>query len=167
MRTGHCATYRETSAQTKPWMPNAIIGEKRPNTPEIVYVADMIQGDSIPGINEAEIVEKARKRRQWEKQLPPVSSTIDWNKRRLILEVFEWEEWIAREDEIEACQKLRMKIVLKMVDNRKKVHLSKYEQMIENSTKRIEAEAEKKIQMMRFLQIEEIYLFFLDETCSF
>lgn len=143
--------YRESSAQTKPWMPNAIIGEKRPGTPEIVYVADLIQGDGIPGINEAEIVEKARKRREWEKLLPPVSSILEWNKRRIILEVFEWEEWIAREDEIEACQKLRMKIVQKMVDSRKHLNRTKSEQMIENSAKRINAEAEKKIQKMRFL----------------
>lgn len=130
-------------------MPNAIIGEKRPGTPEIVYVADLIHGDGIPGVNEAEIVEKARKRREWEKLLPPIASTEEWDKRRLIQEAFEWEEWIAREDEIEACQRLRMKIVQNLVDDRKRINRSKSEHMIENATKRMEMEAEKKMQMMR------------------
>lgn len=141
-------------------MPNAIIGEKRPDTPEVVYVAELIQGNGVPGVNEAEIVEKARKRREWEKLLPPISSTNEWNKRRIILEVFEWEEWLTREDEIEACQILRMKIVQNMVDNRKQLHRTKSEQMIENSAKRIEAQVEKKIQMMRFLFI--IFLQFIE-----
>lgn len=152
-KTIGCQTvYREQSAQTKPWMPNAIIGEKRPDTPEIVYVADLLHDDvegTIPGIYEAEIIERARKRRAWEKSLPPISSFKHWDKRRVVLEAFEWEEWIAREQEIEYCQKLRMAIVENMMEKRTNKMKINSIARLQSSADRISAEMEQKIKRLR------------------
>lgn len=133
-------------------MPDAVIGEpKRPNTPEIIQVADLIKGDSLPGLNEVELIERARKRWAWESLLPPLKSVHDedWQKRELMIEAFEWEKWIAREEEIEDCQKIRMKIVEKMMDRRKKQIDRNSEQRLEESFRRLKMEQETKIQNMR------------------
>lgn len=152
-KTIGCQTiYREQSAQTKPWMPNAIIGEKRPDTPEIVYVADLLQDDvagTIPGIYEAEVIERARKRRAWEKSLPAIASIEHWDKRRVVLEAFEWEEWVAREQEIEYCQKLRLGVVEKMMEARTNKMQNDSITRFATTAKRISAEMEQKIKALR------------------
>lgn len=119
---GMQTVYRETSAQTRPWLPPAKIGDNEPATPEIVYVAEMMRDDpegSVPGIYEAEMVARARKRREWEQSLPAISTFKEWNRRRLVLEAFEWEEWVGRENKMEYCQRLRLYIVQQMMMDRK------------------------------------------------
>lgn len=109
----------------------------------------MIQGDLFPGIKEVEIIERARKRREWEKSLPPVLTAREWNRRRIVLEAFEWQDWLAREDQIEYCQKLRLAFVQKMIDDRKSRMKSMSGKRLENISKRFEAEKEQKLKKLR------------------
>lgn len=119
---GMQTVYRETSAQTRPWLPPARIAEEALESPEIVFVAEMMRDDaegSMPGIYEAEMVARARKRREWERSLPSIATFEEWHCRKLALEAFEWEEWIGRENKMEYCQRLRLGIVQQMMMDRK------------------------------------------------
>lgn len=145
-----CQTiYRESSAQTKPWMPNAVITDFESELPEIIYVADLITGDRNPGVAEANIVERARRKRIWERTLPPLRSVKDWDKRRVALEAFEWEQWVAREDDIHDCQRLRMEIVEKLLKQRKNKLDSSYEQKLKNTKNRAQIERDKKVESLK------------------
>lgn len=145
-----CQTiYRESSAQTKPWMPNAVITDCESELPEIIYVADLITGDKNPGVAEANIVERARRKRIWERTLPPLRSVKDWDKRRVALEAFEWEQWVAREDDIHDCQRLRMEIVDKLLKQRKNKLDSSYEQKLRNTKNRAQIERDKKVDSLK------------------
>lgn len=131
-------------------MPDAIIGKDEIKTPELIHVANLIHdNDKLPGIFEVEIVERARKRREWESSLPPIKTFRDWNKRRCVLEAFEWEEWVARETEIEHYQSIRFLIVKEMMVDRKEKLQKSNEKKMENTSIRFHNDRERKIQKLR------------------
>lgn len=148
-----CQTrYREQSAQTKPWMPDAFIGDPRAETPEIVHVAHMLRADvdgTPPGPLEAEIILRARKRRQWERALPPITASTDWEQRRAVLEAFEWEEWLGREQNLEYCQRIRLEIVDRMMADRKHKMERDSKTNINEATERLNQQKEAKLLKIR------------------
>lgn len=105
--------------------------------PEVVYISDMIDSVTYPGLREVEIVERARKRRRWEMALPPINAPEEIPSRVAAVEVFEWEEWIAREKDINECQQARLKIVADLIAKREKKILDATNQKLENCRKRM------------------------------
>jgi len=74
---------------------------------------------------------------------------VDWDKRRTVLEAFEWEQWISREEEIEDCQQLRLDLVKRLMKKRhNKIKISS-EAKMQNTKTRIEQENMKKIKKIR------------------
>lgn len=74
---------------------------------------------------------------------------MDWDKRRTVLEAFEWEQWISREEEIEDCQQLRLDLVKRLMKKRhNKIKISS-EAKMQNTKTRIEQENMKKIKKIR------------------
>ena len=129
--------FRESSAQTKSWLPECFTKEiTSDNIPEVVFVADIIESVSYPGIKEVEIVERARKRRMWETTLPPIKTPSEIPPRVAALEAFEWEEWIAREKDINECQQVRLKIVSDLIDKREEKYKTDTDLKIQNCKKR-------------------------------
>lgn len=105
--------------------------------PEIVYITDMIDSVTYPGLREVEIIERARKRRSWEMALPPIKAAEEIPSRVAAVEAFEWEEWIAREKDINECQQARLKIVADLIAKREKRHQDATNQKLENCRKRV------------------------------
>lgn len=139
-----CQTiYREQSAQTRPYFPEPQI-QRDTDLPEIVYVADLIDGDEIPGRYEAKVVLRARKRRNWEKLLQVASASgIEANEKRLILEAFEWENWLAREEDLENEQQERLDYVRRMLNERTKLHATNSIGRLNESIERVTKECER------------------------
>lgn len=144
MNTIGCQTvYREQSAQTRPFFPKPQF-EHDGDLPEIVYVADLIEGDEIPGRYEAEVVLRARKRRNWEKLLQEASaSDIEPNEKRLILEAFEWENWLAREEDLENEQQERLDYVRQVLDERTQLNATRSVGRLNESIERVTKECEQ------------------------
>lgn len=117
--------------------------------PEVVYITDMIDSVTYPGLREVEIVERARKRRKWELALPPIQLAEEIPSRVAAVEAFEWEEWIAREKDINECQQARLKIVADLIAKREKKHQDTTNLKLENCKRRIltERKQEKDILM--------------------
>lgn len=67
--------------------------------------------------------------------LPPMQGP-DIASRATALEVFEWEEWITREREINECQQARLKIVADIVMKREQNQKSINEKKIEHCRNR-------------------------------
>lgn len=109
----------------------------------------MIESVSYPGLKEVEIVERARKRRAWEMTLPPIKTVNEIPSRVAALEAFEWEEWIAREKDINEYQQARLQIVANLIENREEKHKSNIEVKVQNATKKafIERNRQKDILM--------------------
>lgn len=105
--------------------------------PEVVYITDMIDSVTYPGLREVEIVERARKRRRWEMALPPIKLAEEIPSRVAAVEAFEWEEWIAREKDINECQQARLKIVADLIAKREKKHQDATNQKLESCRRRI------------------------------
>jgi hypothetical protein len=103
---------------------------------ELIYMADMIESTTYPGLKEVELIERVRKRRTWEMALPPIKAPEEIPSRVAAMEAFEWEEWIAREKDINECQQARLKIVSDIIAKREKRHKDATEQKIENCKRR-------------------------------
>lgn len=143
-----CQTlYRESSAQTKPFLPQPVVKDGS-ETPEVMDIVDLIHGDGLPGIHEAEIVERARRRRKCEATLKKSGTDEEWNNRRVMLEAIEWEDWLARENDIEHCQQLRLEIVKNIMNNRHGIIRQNSALKMGSSVKRLEEERDRKLKML-------------------
>ena len=136
-------TYRESSAQTDPWLPEARVRDGVRKVPEIAIVGQIIKPITDPNLYEVETIERARKRREWEQNLPMISSTNDIPKRLLALESFEYEDLMTREKFINETQEERLKIVLKLIEKRQEHNHEATNIKLENSHKRIAKELKK------------------------
>lgn len=136
-----CQTvYREQSAQTRPYFPMPQLqcdGE----IPEVLLVADVIKGDRVPGQHEADLVIRARKRRNWEQLLE--KTPIEQNEKRLILEAFEWESWLAREEDMEKEQQERLDYVQQMLNERTQMNAINSIGRLNESIERVTSEYER------------------------
>ncbi|XP_058814439.1 cilia- and flagella-associated protein 91-like [Topomyia yanbarensis] len=141
--------YRDSSAQTQPWMPQAVVRDADLGTPEVVYVAEMLQHTRYPGVNDVEIIERARKKRNWEYALGSCDSADEWAQQKLTLQIFEWEEWVARERQIDRYQMLRLQLVAKIMDKRERDTLQATESKMENTKNRINSERNKAMEKLR------------------
>lgn len=148
-----CQTrYRVQSAQTTTWMPDGRIDERCTELPELVHVAELLRDDTggeLPGVTEAELVARARKRRAWEKSLAPIASADDWQRRRVVLEAFEWEEWVGRENRIEYCQRLRLALVQRLMHERQQRQRTACGDRVEALRQRLDAERAKRLAQLQ------------------
>ncbi|XP_030080313.1 cilia- and flagella-associated protein 91-like isoform X2 [Drosophila hydei] len=134
--------YRESSAQTLAYLPD-IMDKEADEHLEIFNLSTLLPGDKPPGLYEVEILERARKRwafnkalkTNFKKQLDQEREKAIKSKYRPILEAFEWEHWMEREEYIQECQMMRLEIVIRMFDKREK-------QMHDASNARIEKACE-------------------------
>ncbi|KAG4072263.1 hypothetical protein HA402_004195 [Bradysia odoriphaga] len=150
LRTVACETiYREQSAQTKPWMPDFVVDDKCTETPELLYTTKGIAGYATPGILEVKQIERARRRRQLEKAFARSKCKNDPNMRREFWEALEWEDRVAREDELDYCQHLRLEMVKKMMNSRDRKMQQNFTLAMEATINRLEAEKEKKMNNLR------------------
>lgn len=134
---------RESSAQTLPYLPDVSNDEKQLENLEIFQMPTILPGDGPPGVYEVEVLERARKRWAFNKALKETfRRQMEQTKENLqpeqttILEAFEWERWMEREEYIQECQMLRLEMVIRMFEAREK-------KMHQNSKSRIELSMEK------------------------
>ncbi|XP_055851000.1 cilia- and flagella-associated protein 91-like [Episyrphus balteatus] len=142
--------YRESSAQTRPYLPELANDKENYETNEVYQISQLLDSYQPPGEYEAKVVERTRRRRQYEKALKLLNNKYK-EKHQSVVEALEWEDWVAREEYIQDCQMLRMQIVEKMFENREKNLRQMSEQRISFSTERIQA---KRFGQLRKIQIE-------------
>ncbi|KAI5106848.1 cilia- and flagella-associated protein 91 isoform X1, partial [Silurus meridionalis] len=110
--------YRDSETQTDPYSPEYII---RPGAgiPEILTLATFSWGRGLPaGLDEVEMIERARNKRAWEAMLPPLNDLSQLDKRKRMMDEMEREEWAFREREIEKLQETRLALLLRCIRDR-------------------------------------------------
>ncbi|XP_016963944.1 uncharacterized protein LOC108033829 [Drosophila biarmipes] len=150
--------YRESSAQTLAYLPE-ILETKNFNKLELFSLPSVLPGANRPGLHEVEVLERARKRwafsdalkihfKRLLKEAREVAIKTEFNE---ILEAFEWEQWVQREEDIQECQMMRLQIVIKMFDKREKEMHAASKSRIEKACERIE---ERRLAGLRKNEIE-------------
>ncbi|KMY90729.1 uncharacterized protein LOC6732625 [Drosophila simulans] len=137
--------YRESSAQTLAFLPEILNNDKSESL-ELYTLAKLLPGDKPPGLHEVEFLERARRRWKFSKALEDNFKHLLCEARELsiktqykeVLEAFEWEQWIQREEDIQQCQMMRLEIVIKMFDKREKAMHNASKARIEKSVQQIE-----------------------------
>ncbi|XP_066497260.1 cilia- and flagella-associated protein 91 isoform X2 [Hoplias malabaricus] len=110
--------YRDSEAQTDPYSPEYIL---RPGTapPELLTLATFTWGRGLPaGLEEVEMIERARKKRAWESTLPPLNDLTQLEKRKKMMDEMERKEWAFREQEIERLQETRLALLMQLLRQR-------------------------------------------------
>uniref|UniRef100_A0A6P4FIL3 Cilia- and flagella-associated protein 91 n=1 Tax=Drosophila rhopaloa TaxID=1041015 RepID=A0A6P4FIL3_DRORH len=141
--------YRESSAQTMSFLPEVRYADKN-KTLELFSLPSVLPGSSPPGLHEVEVLERARKRWAFSdalkihfKRLLNEAKKVALNTEyKEILNAFEWEQWIQREEDIQECQMMRLEIVIKMFDKREKEMHAASKSRIEKACERIEKRRE-------------------------
>lgn len=135
---------RNQQTLTKMYEPE--VAETGHITLEVNTVAAFIKPDDLIGMFEVRTIERARRRREYEDCLKKVLSEKDNAKAMLLLEAFEWEEWLAREEDIANCQNLRMEIMIKMFLKREDKNRMSQETRFKLGVEKITIEANKDFQ---------------------
>ncbi|ORZ37970.1 solute carrier, TRAMD3 or PAT1-domain-containing protein [Catenaria anguillulae PL171] len=112
--------YRESGAQTDPYSPEYILASTSTSTrPEILALAHLKHGQGLPaGLQEVEMIERARAKREWEKTLPAVTDDASFQRRLRMMEAMELSEWAEREKEIKRLQDRRLAVLAAALDKR-------------------------------------------------
>ncbi|XP_017107064.2 cilia- and flagella-associated protein 91-like [Drosophila bipectinata] len=137
--------YRESSAQTLAYLPEIEKSEKSQKL-ELFSLSQLLPGDKPPGLHEVEILERSRRRwlfrdslkQNFQKLFNEARELEIKTKYKPILQAFEWEQWIEREEYIQECQMMRLEIVIKMFDKREKEMHASSNVRIEQACERIE-----------------------------
>ncbi|XP_017107068.2 uncharacterized protein [Drosophila bipectinata] len=137
--------YRESSAQTLAYLPEIEKSEKIQKL-ELFSLSQLLPGDKPPGLHEVEILERSRRRwlfrdslkQNFQKLFNEARELEIKTKYKPILQAFEWEQWIEREEYIQECQMMRLEIVIKMFDKREKEMHASSNVRIEQACERIE-----------------------------
>jgi len=126
---------------------------------ELFSLPSVLPGSNKPGLHEVEVLERARKRWAFSDALKVHFQRLLCEARKVaiktefkeILEAFEWEQWIQREEDIQECQMMRLQIVIKMFDKREKEMHAASKSRIEKACERIE---ERRLAGLRKNEIE-------------
>ncbi|NXX91488.1 CFA91 protein, partial [Centropus bengalensis] len=109
--------YRDGETQTDPYSPEYVV--LGGSIPELLTLATLTWGRGLPaGLDEVEMIERAREKRAWEATLPPYNDVSQLMKRRKMMDAMEREEWAFREQEIEKLQAFRLKVLKKLLQKR-------------------------------------------------
>lgn len=110
--------YRDSDAQTDPYSPEYIF-QNSSQPPELLALATLTYGMGLPaGMAELEMIERARIKRAWEKQLPEVQDEHSFKKRLQMMEEMELREWTDREKEIQHLQNERLRVLEQVIEQR-------------------------------------------------
>lgn len=96
-----CQTlYREQSAQTKPYLPTHRIDTEQ--TPmELLQLATKYPNDHHPpGWFQIKRLEREKKTLGWEKAVNDLTARANWNKKRLLMEAIEFENWLVKSSKL-------------------------------------------------------------------
>ncbi|CAH8589681.1 unnamed protein product [Schistosoma guineensis] len=113
--------YRDSEAQTDPYSPLYVVNTRE--NLETLKLTSLSYGYGLPvGLFDVERIERARRRREIEANLPPykdiANNLVQIAKRRKILEGLENREWYFREREVEAMQEVRLNVIVQLLRRR-------------------------------------------------
>ncbi|CAH2987657.1 unnamed protein product [Chilo suppressalis] len=111
--------FRESSAQTTPWQPDAKPADGCVNTPEVLYLDQMQWGPGSPyrlgdlpaDFHTTEIINKMRHARAWNQIAEKDQFPRHMMKRNAIISDVETKDWIFREAEIDELQDIRLTLL--------------------------------------------------------
>ncbi|XP_013081110.2 cilia- and flagella-associated protein 91-like isoform X2 [Biomphalaria glabrata] len=138
--------YRDQEIQTDPYTPEYVV---RPGeAPELLTLATLSFGHGLPaGLAEVEMIERARAKRAWEANLPPLSDVSQLEKRRKMMDEMERKEWALREQEIEKLQEARLEVLKQLLkrreENNQELNIKRLDQLWAIKQKTKEARIKK------------------------
>ncbi|KAM7353019.1 uncharacterized protein ACRADG_005317 [Cochliomyia hominivorax] len=151
--------FRESSAQTLPYLPGVSNDPEELENLEIFKLPTILMGNKPPGLYEVEVLERARRRwsfakalkENFRKQIAEAKAQAKLQQPEHVLEAFEWQHWIEREEYIQECQMLRLELLIRMFDRRERKMHTNSKRRIEKSCEEIEA---KRRQALKKNEIE-------------
>ncbi|XP_017479548.1 PREDICTED: uncharacterized protein LOC108369079 [Rhagoletis zephyria] len=123
---GTQSLYRESSTQTLPFLPEVSNKDNELEQIELSKLPTILPGDGPPGLYQVEVLERARKRwafaralkENFRQQIDEVKVKAKQSEHGVVLQAFEWEHWIEREEYLQECQMLRLEILIGMFNKR-------------------------------------------------
>ncbi|CAL7946256.1 unnamed protein product [Xylocopa violacea] len=109
--------YRDSESQTVPWEPPYKI--KSGYKPEVLSIAHLTWNHGLQiGLHELEVINRMRRKREWEKTLPPMDTSASIKKRAAMINAMEVDEWAFRESEIQSILNYRQELMDEITKSR-------------------------------------------------
>ncbi|CAH4034375.1 unnamed protein product [Pieris brassicae] len=161
---GTQSLFRESSAQTIPWQPEARPAETCQETPEVVYLDNLQWGPGKPyrvgdlpaDFHTTEIINKMRHARKWT-QLIEKGQFPRWMKRQdAIITDIETKDWIFREAEIDELQDIRLSLLHKQQSEKREKQTTRVGKKLSKLWACKKADMERKIDHIRLTRDREM-----------
>lgn len=154
--------YRDADVQTDPYTPDYVFHPG--SQPEVLTLATLSWGRGLPaGVAEIEMIERARAKREWEKNLPPISDLSQFEKRRKMLEAMELKEWALREEMIEKLQLEQLELLKKLLSEREEKQASITNKRLDKIWKFKQKQKEKNVSKIRLRHKKDLRKFNLSK----
>ncbi|XP_060786404.1 cilia- and flagella-associated protein 91-like isoform X2 [Neoarius graeffei] len=141
--------YRDSETQTDPYTPEYVL-HPGAAIPEILTLATFSWGHGLPaGLDEVEMIERARKKRTWEASLPPLNDLTQLDKRKRMMDEMERKEWAFREKEIEKLQEARLALLRRFLQERESQQEKITVQQLDKHFSQQQREKEERLQKIR------------------
>jgi len=110
---------RESEAQTVPYTPDYIIPQGADPCPEILTLSHLKYGESLPAtMQEVEHIERARYKKEFLSNLPPITDEASFNLRRKLMTEHELRELRLKEKDIEVVQMEHLRLIKNALHDR-------------------------------------------------
>ncbi|KAK3568613.1 hypothetical protein QTP86_010636 [Hemibagrus guttatus] len=101
------------------------------------------------GLDEVEMIERARMKRAWEATLPSLNDLSQLDKRKRMMDEMERKEWAFREQEIEKLQETRLALLMRFLRERDSQQDKVTVQRLDEHFSKLQREKEKQVQKIR------------------
>jgi len=152
---GTQSDYRESEAQTDPYTPDYITDPSEPD-PEVLGLAHLNYGNGLPAsMDELQQIERMREKRAWEATLPPITDAASFEKRKVMLEARELQEWAWREEEMKEEQEAKLQLLVDTLSIREQKNEELNEMRVEAVRQAKLAERDKIFDSIHALRIKQ------------
>ncbi|XP_072941176.1 cilia- and flagella-associated protein 91-like [Epargyreus clarus] len=161
---GTQSVYRESSAQTIPWQPDAKPAENCETTPEVLYLDKLKWGPGKPyrwgdlpaDFHTTEIINKMRHARTWMEVVEGAQFPRWMKKRDAIISDVETKDWIFREAEIDELQGIRLALLYKMQTEERQKQASRTGRKLAKLWDRKKREMDERVHRIRQTRDREL-----------
>ncbi|GFG32380.1 hypothetical protein Cfor_04360 [Coptotermes formosanus] len=147
--------YRESESQTTPWAPP--VYTRCSSTPEVLMLANLSWGHGLPaGMQEVEIIERARIKRAWESAVPGSGNPKSIERMRNIIDTLERDEWLFREKEIQTIHNMRLDMARQLLQKSQHEEIQRLNTRLQHCWTAKQQEKDRKIEKIRLDHSREL-----------
>ena len=147
--------FREAEVQTNPYTPAYVVPTG--TNPEVLTLTALTHESGLPaGLNEVQMIERARAKREFEASLPPMTDEASLELRRIMMSEQELRDWTVREEQIKEDHDEKLRLFDAQLRDRAEEREKHWDERIEHTRQIKLTEKDKEISQIQRRRIKAL-----------